>query len=150
MGQSLVKNYIHITFSTKHRQPFIDPSIEELLYAYLGGICKNLDCSPIRVGGYVDHIHIACSLAKDVTLMKLLQVIKANSSKWMKSNGEAYHNFGWQDGYAAFSINPSEIDAVVRYIETQKEHHQRTSFKNEFRHLLDQNHVEYDERYVWD
>jgi len=150
MGQSLVKNYLHITFSTKDRQPLIDSSIEGLLYSYIGGICKSLACSPIRIGGYMDHVHIACSLSKQETLMKLLQVIKTNSSKWMKTNGEAYRDFCWQDGYAAFSIYPSDIDVVVRYIETQREHHQRTSFKDELRDLLRRHDIEYDERFIWD
>ena len=70
MGQSLVKNYIHIVFSTKHREPLIDESIENELHAYLGGICKNLECTPIKIGGYSDHIHILCMLSKKIALMK--------------------------------------------------------------------------------
>jgi putative transposase len=80
----------------------IDSSIEATLYSYIGGICQNVHCHPIRVGGDLDHIHIACSLSKDITLMKLLGVIKANSSRWMKTNGNAYRDFRWQSGYAAF------------------------------------------------
>jgi putative transposase len=98
----------------------------------------------------VDHVHIACSLAKDVTLMKLLGVIKANSSRWIKTNGDAYRNFGWQGGYAAFSVSPSEIGAVVRYIENQKAHHQRTSFQDEVRDFLEKHNIEFDERFIWD
>jgi putative transposase len=150
MGQSLVKNYLHITFSTKHQQPWIDSSIENLLYAYISGICKNLECIPIRVGGYLDHVHILCSLSKKIALMKLLEVVKANSSKWMKTNGDAYYDFRWQDGYAAFSVYPSDIDVVVRYIEKQREHHQRNSFEDELRYFLTRHNIEFDERYVWD
>ena len=128
----------------------IDSSIETVLHSYIGGICQNIGCHPIRVGGDVDHVHIACSLSKDVTLMKLMGVIKANSSRWMKTNGDVYRNFCWQGGYAAFSVSPYEIDAVVRYIETQKEHHQRTSFQDELRVLLKKHNIEYDERFIWD
>lgn len=64
MGQSLVKNYVHIVFSTKHRQELIQPPVEAELHAYLGGICKKLECQPIKVGGYTDHVHILCLLSK--------------------------------------------------------------------------------------
>jgi REP element-mobilizing transposase RayT len=150
MGQSLVKNYLHITFSTKHRVPLIDFSIESGLHSFIGTICKNLDSSPIKVGGYLDHIHIVCNLSKKTTLIELLRVIKANSSRWMKTNGDAFRNFGWQDGYAAFSVSPSEIDAVVRYVEMQREHHQQTSFQDELRLFLKQHKMDFDERYIWE
>jgi putative transposase len=64
MGQSLVKNYIHLVFSTKHRQPFITAPVESDLHAYLGGICKNVECKPVKIGGYTDHVHILCMLSK--------------------------------------------------------------------------------------
>lgn len=81
MGQSLVKNYIHIVFSTKYRQPLIKPGIEEELYRYLGGICSKLECNPVQIGGYTDHVHILCMLSKKIPLMKLLEELKAHSSK---------------------------------------------------------------------
>ena len=92
MGQSLVKNYLHIVFSTKYRQPLIQESIEEELYSYLGGICNNLECHVIKVGGYTDHIHILCMLSKKVPLIKLMEELKSHSSKWIKSKGGAYTN----------------------------------------------------------
>lgn len=150
MGQSLVKNYIHIVFSTKHRQPMIMESIENELYAYLGGICKNLECQPIKVGGYTDHIHILCMLSKKMALMKLLEELKAHSSKWIKTKGEEYKNFYWQDGYGAFSVNPSEVDRVIDYITKQKEHHCKKSFQEEYIAFLNKYEVAYDERYVWE
>jgi REP element-mobilizing transposase RayT len=95
MPQSLVKNYIHIIFSTKHRYPFIDNTIENELYSYLGGTCKSLNCPPIVIGGYRDHIHILCMLSRKITLMKLVEQLKSSSSKWMKTNGFKYiHFFG--------------------------------------------------------
>ncbi len=87
MPQSLTKVFVHITFSTKHRYPFIDSGIEQELWAYLGGVCKALECNPIRVGGYDDHIHICCLLSKKITQIKLLEEIKKQSSngKWNNS-----------------------------------------------------------------
>lgn len=116
MGQSLVKNYIHLIFSTKHRSPLIPHSVEEELYSYIGGICKKMECYPIKIGGYTDHIHILCMLSKKIALMDLLEEIKSHSSKWMKSKGEELKNFYWQNGYGAFSVNPSEIEKVITYI----------------------------------
>ncbi len=150
MGQSLVKNYIHIVFSTKHRQPIILPQYEHELHSYLGGICKNLDCQPIKIGGYTDHIHILCMLSKKIALMKLLEEVKSHSSKWMKTKDELLKNFYWQDGYGAFSVNPSEVDTVIEYIASQHEHHSKKTFQDEYRAFLKKYNVEYDERYVWD
>lgn len=150
MGQSLVKNYIHLVFSTKYRQPLIHPPVDRELYGYLGQVCSNLDCPVLKVGGYVDHVHILCLLSKNLTLAKLLEVIKSHSSKWIKTKGEEYRNFYWQDGYGAFSVNPAEIDRVIRYIENQYEHHSKQVFVDEYRAFLRKYKVEYDERYVWD
>lgn len=93
MGQSLVKNYIHIVFSTKYRQPLIIESVQDELFAYLGGICKEMECQPLKVGGYVDHVHILCMLSKKIALMKLLEEVKSHSSKWIKTKDESLKNF---------------------------------------------------------
>lgn len=150
MGQSLVKNYIHIVFSTKYRQPLIKEFIEDELYSYLGDICKRLECQPIKIGGYYDHVHILCMLSKKIALMKLLEEVKSHSSLWIKTKGESLKNFYWQDGYGAFSVRSKEADVVINYIATQKEHHGKTNFQDEYRSILQEHQVEYIERYVWD
>jgi REP element-mobilizing transposase RayT len=150
MGQSLVKNYIHIVFSTKHRQSLILPSIETELFSYLGGICNNLECHVLKVGGYKDHIHVLCMLSKKIALMKLVEQLKSNSSKWIKTKGNDFKNFYWQDGYGAFSVRPSEVEIVINYIANQKEHHSKKTFKDEYKAVLKKYEVSYDERYVWD
>ncbi len=110
MGQSLVQNYIHLIFSTKHRQPLIQPTVEADLHAYLGGICNRFDSQPIIIGGFTDHIHILSKLSKKIALMKLVEEVKSHSSKWIKTRGEQFRDFYWQDGYGAFSVNPLEKD----------------------------------------
>ena len=82
--------------------------------------------------------------------MKLLEEVKKQSSKWIKTKGNSYAKFYWQDGYGIFSVNPSETDRVIDYINTQHEHHKQKSFKDEYRDFLNKYNVEYDERYVWD
>lgn len=130
----------------------IDEAIEKDLFAYLGGICKRLECNPIQVGGYRNHVHILCLLSRKITQAKLVEEVKRNSSKWIKTKGEQYENFYWQDGYGIFSVNPAQVDVVKRYIQNQKAHHERKkrTYKQEFRAFLKKYQVEYDERYVWD
>ncbi len=150
MPQSLTNVYVHIVFSTKYRDPIIGDEVKDELYAYLGGICRQLDCNPIKVGGYYDHIHILCTLSKKIALMKLLEEVKKSSSKWMKTKGSVYHNFYWQDGYGAFSVNPKQVGVVTRYIENQYEHHSQITFQDECRGIYETYGIAYDERYVWD
>jgi REP element-mobilizing transposase RayT len=116
MPQSLSKVYVHLTFSTKERYPFIDNAVKERLWEYLGGICKGLECNPVQVGGYKDHIHILCLLSKKITQIRLVEEVKKQSSKWIKTQDAKYAKFYWQDGYGIFSVNPSEIEKVVEYI----------------------------------
>lgn len=150
MPQSLVKNYVHITFSTKNRHPFIDKHIENELFSYLGGICKNLECNPIIIGGHKNHIHILCLLSRKIALMKLIEKLKAYSSKWIKTKGQQYQNFYWQSGYGGFSIHTAQVDIVKNYILTQADHHKEISFKDEYHAFLKEYDIKYDERYVWD
>ena len=150
MPHALSKVYVHITFSTKKRYPFIDDSVSERLWEYLGGICKGMECHPVRVGGCADHVHILCLLSKKVLQVKLLEEVKKQSSKWIKTIDERYSNFYWQEGYGLFSVNPAEIDIVVDYIANQKIHHQKRTFEDEFLAFLKKYKVEYDERYIWD
>ncbi|PZX53422.1 REP element-mobilizing transposase RayT [Algoriphagus ratkowskyi] len=149
MGQSLVKNYVHIIFSTKNRQPYIIQEYEDELFKYLGGVCKAHECTPIQVGGHLDHVHILCLLSKRMTIADLLEEVKTDSSKWMKKRANELRDFYWQDGYGAFSVNPSQVDTVTDYIKNQREHHQRKSFQDEYRAFLKKYKVDYDERYVW-
>jgi hypothetical protein len=82
--------------------------------------------------------------------MKLVEEVKSHSSKWIKTKGDDYRNFYWQDGYGAFSVNPSEVDVVINYIANQHQHHSKKTFKGEYIAFLKKYQVEYDERYVWD
>ena len=150
MPQSLTKLYLHIVFSTKHRQPLIDDKIQDALHEYLGGICRQLECYPIQIGGYYDHVHILCSLSKKITVIKLLEEIKKSSSKWAKTKGDDYGGFYWQDGYAAFSVSHLDLQAISEYIRNQHKHHNQQTYQDECRALFKKYNMEYDEKYVWD
>jgi len=150
MSQSIANVYIHIVFSTKKRHNLITDEIKTELFDYLGGICKHLECNPIRVGGYKNHIHILCMLSKKILIMGLLEEIKKSSSKWIKTKGVEFSSFYWQDGYSVFSVNPSQINIVSNYIDNQEEHHRKKSFEEECRAFFKKYKTDYDERYIWD
>lgn len=140
---------MHIIFATKHGLPVIDLEIEIALHNYLAGICKSLQCPVIRIGGYTNHVHILCLLYKRIPLTKLMEELKSHSSKWIKSQGGKYHDFYWQDGYGAFSVNHREVDRVKAYIEQQKEHHRKVTFREEYMAFLKEQQVEFNEKFIW-
>jgi putative transposase len=120
------------------------------MHIYLKGICDNQNCPSLKIGGVEDHVHIACRLAKTMDVATLVKELKQGSSIWVKEEYPSLAELHWQKGYGAFSISPSHLPALKRYIENQEEHHRRESFQDEFRRLLKKYEVEYDERYAWD
>jgi REP element-mobilizing transposase RayT len=150
MPQSLANILLHVIFSTKNRVAFIDPEIESELFPYLASICRVCNSPAQAVGGTENHVHIACSLSRTVTLSKLLEEVKRSSSKWIKTKGPKFGSFAWQNGYGAFSIGQSQLGALKGYIAGQREHHRVKTFQEEFREFLKRYQIPYDERYVWD
>jgi len=142
-----------MVFSTKDRIPLIDSEIRPHLHAYIATVLRDVappQSQAFRVGGVEDHVHIASSLPRTVTISKLFEIVKKESSIWIKKQGAKYEKFYWQSGYGCFSIAPSQLDQLIGYIEKQEEHHKTVSFKDEFRGLLQKYGIEFDERYVWD
>ena len=151
MSQSLVKNLVHLVFSTKHRMSWIPEEVQDGLYAYLAGIFKEWESPAIVIGGVEDHVHALFSLSKNHAVKKIVEEVKKGSSKWMKtSEGTENQEFHWQNGYAGFSVSNSNVESVKRYIQNQKEHHRHKSFQDELREFFKRQGIEYDERYVWD
>ena len=148
MAQTLVCLRIHV-FSTKNRQPMITPEVEPELYAYIAGTAKNLDSRCLTIGGTSNHVHLLVSQSKNIALSHLMEEIKKSSSKWIKTKATALRSFGWQDGYGAFTIGQSQVEALKHYIAVQKERHRKQTFEEELVALLNKYHVQYDERYIW-
>jgi putative transposase len=119
MSQSLVKNLMHLVYSTKHRNQWIPKTVKDNLYAYQAGIFKQWDSPALVIGGVEDHIHVLVSLSKNHPLKQLVEETKKGSSKWMKTDGSKNKDFHWQNGYAAFSVSQSNVEEVRRYIENQ-------------------------------
>jgi len=137
----------HLVFSTKGRLPLIADDWRERLHAYLGGIIKNLNGVPLAVGGVADHVHLLVSLNTSHRLDYLVRDLKADSSTWVHK--ELKKKFEWQKGYGAFTVSPSSIAGVKKYVLNQIAHHQRKSFQDEYIELLKMSGIEYDERYTW-
>ena len=118
MPQSLSKILLHIVFSTKNRIDMISPDIMQGLHAYLAGACRVHGSNAYRVGGTENHIHIACTLPRTLTVSKLLEEIKKSSSIWIKDQDQGCKEFTWQAGYGAFSLGQSQLDMLISYIDS--------------------------------
>ena len=151
MSQSLSKMWSHLIFSTKDRYPFLsDPDTREELHAYVSGILRKHDCPTLQVGGVTDHIHALFVLSKNCSIAQIVYEVKRSSSKWIKTKGQIYKKFHWQNCYGAFSVSQSHVEQVRRYILGQEHHHHKVTFQDEFREFLSRYDVEHDERYLWD
>lgn len=150
MPQSFAQVILHIVFSTKHRLPCITPEIEPQLFPYLGQICNNQRCPVILINGTANHLHILCGMGRTLTIADLVEELKTDSSKWLKTKSPSLHGFSWQNGYGVFSVDYRNTDGIKAYIASQKKHYTRVSFEDEYLATLNEFGVQYDERYVWD
>jgi len=150
MGQSLSQLYIHLTFGTKDRFPFIQQEYEEHLHKYIAGTLRQYDSPAIIVNSVSDHLHVLFRLSKNFALAKIVEEVKKQSSKWMKELRKGNSKFSWQSGYGAFSVSSSKIEVVKKYITHQKEHHRKHSYQEEVEEFLkNYNIIEYDPEYFW-
>lgn len=148
MAQSLTAMYVHLVFSTKGRTPLLnDPEVRAELHRYLGGESGRLGYSSLGVGGTADHVHMLARQGKTLAVADWVGKVKSHSSNWIKDH---VRGFTWQAGYGAFSVSPREVEEVRRYVLGQEEHHRTVSFQEEFRRILEELGVPYDEKYVWD
>ena len=138
----------HIVFSTKERGRFLDDDIMPRLVNYIGGIIRGLGGTLLGGNGPEDHIHLAAVLPATRTIADVLRDVKSNSSGWIRDEFPSLGGFGWQDGYAAFSVSQSVMPKVVEYIREQTEHHKKMTFEEEIARLLKQHGIEFDPRYV--
>jgi putative transposase len=137
---------IHCIFSTKERRDLIPSELSNKLPAYLVGIGENHDIPILAAGGTANHVHLLIALPATTPLAKAMQLLKANSSRWI---GEHAVDFAWQEGYGAFSVSASNRDAVTYYVEHQAEHHAAHTFEDEFISLLRKSEISYDPQFVF-
>jgi REP element-mobilizing transposase RayT len=113
-------------------------------------IFRELKSPSLTIDGTRDHLHILFSLGRVIKVADLVEEVKTESSKWIKTKGSEFRTFHWQKGYGAFSIGQSNVTTLKSYIRKQKQHHQRVTFEDEYRKFLKAYGIDYDERYVWD
>jgi REP element-mobilizing transposase RayT len=150
VGHTFTSNLCHCTFSTKGRQPCITADLQARLWPFIGGIARENGMTARAIGGVADHVHILLSLPATMAVAKAVQLIKGGSSKWVHETFPRHGDFGWQEGYGAFSLGVSQVDRTVAYIESQAEHHRKQTFQEEFLAFLKRHKMEYDERYIFD
>ena len=150
MANTYTQLYIHMVFSTKYRSPILLKEDWGAMHQYLGGILTELKCIPITIGGVENHVHLLFRVDKMKSIVEVARVVKANSSKWIKSQRPRYADFIWQDGYSAFTVSKSLLRTVSKYIAHQEEHHQNCSFEQEYRQLLVLHDIEFSDEYLFD
>ena len=122
---------------------------EERLYEYIGGTIRGLGGILLMINGAPDHVHILAKLRPDKAVSDVLRDLKSNASGWIQDVFPDAKDFSWQNGYGAFSVGPTEIERIKRYIANQKVHHGKQSFEDEFAELLQVHEIEFDRRYLW-
>lgn len=149
MANTYTRLLYHCVWSTKNREPSIDEAIEARVWAYLAGIAKENKIHALRIGGIENHIHALIEIPKTMTVSEALKRLKGGSALWMNQERLTQAKFAWQDGYGAFTVNPSIVPKVIRYIESQREHHRHTTFEAEYRSFLERHDVGFDEQYLY-
>jgi len=139
-AHTFVSVRIHYVFGTASREHAINSDLQSRLWAYIGGIVRNIGATLYAVGGMEDHAHVFIGLPPMMPVAKAVQSIKANSSRWMRESG-GMAGFTWQEGYAAFSVSISHTDVTMAYIQNQAEHHQRRGYGEELAAMLRKHHM---------
>jgi len=142
---SFTRCLFHCVWSTKNREPYLTPDLRDRLWPYLGGIAKQNQIKMLAIGGAVDHVHILLSLPATLAVAKAMQLLKGNSSKWIRETFPKMHSFAWQEGYGAFSVSISGVEPTIAYVRTQTEHHRKRSFREEFASMLRKHGLAYEE-----
>ena len=150
MANTYSQIYLHVVFCVKGRQNLIQKNWKDELYQYICGIVNAKDKKVYAIGGDADHLHVLLSIRPSIALSDLVRDIKANSSKWINEKGFVKQKFQWQEGFGAFSYAHSQLDRVIAYINHQEKHHQKKTFKSEYRALLQKFNVEFDEKYLFE
>ena len=149
MANTYTQIHIQFVFAVKYRDGLIHSSFKDELYQYITGIIKANNQKLLAINGMSDHIHILIGMRPTQSISELMQIIKANSSKWINEKKFLKVKFEWQEGYGAFSYSKSHVKNVINYIQNQEERHKIKTFQEEYLEFLEAFEVEYDERYIF-
>jgi putative transposase len=137
-----------IVYSTKNRETVLEKENRPTLFKYIWGVLNDKKCHLYRINGVEDHLHIATHLHPSVALVDLVKDIKVASSGFIKDE-KLFKNFnGWQEGYGAFTYSIKAKNELIEYVKNQEEHHKKTSFLDEYKLLLKEHEIEFDEKYL--
>jgi putative transposase len=139
----------HLVFSTKNRMPYLQPETRENVFEYLGGTVNGLGGVSLRVGGWIDHVHLLVKLTTQHRLSDFMRELKSSTSKHINDTSGLIQKFGWQDGYGAFTVSKSQLPKVASYIDNQEERHYKMTFQEEYLGFLRFNEIEFDPRFIW-
>ena len=137
-----------IVFSTRSHENTLNMKKIEKLYHYIFGILSNKKCFLYKIGGVENHIHIIMSLHPTVSLSGLMKDIKLAASDWIKKERIFPYFNGWQDGYGAFTYSIDAKERLIEYVNNQVEHHRKKTFREEYKELLNEHGIDYEERYL--
>ena len=144
------KIYIQVVFAVKGRGSLIQHSWEEELYKYISGIVNNKEQKMLAINGMPDHIHFLIGMKPSCCLSDLVREIKKSSNEFINERKFTKLKFQWQDGYGAFSYSHSNLDKVIGYIEKQKEHHKKKTFKDEYIEFLTKFKIDFKSEYLFE
>jgi len=149
MANTYTQIHIHLIIVVESRDSLIKRDWEIQLHKYVAGILQNHDHKLIAINGTSDHIHILFGMRPNQALSELVRMIKSDTTSWINQNQFIIGKFSWQKGYAAFSYSKSQVPSVARYIEDQKTHHTKVKFIDEYKKILTDFNIQYDERYIF-
>ncbi len=140
--------YYHIVYGTKYREAVITQEYDKELYRFIWGIVEANNCKLYQINGIEDHLHLLIDLHPTVSLSNLVKDIKVSSSIWLKRNKKFPLFKGWQVGYGAFTCSERSRNAIIAYIKNQKKHHKREASQDEYKRLLKEHRIDFDDRHL--
>ncbi len=149
MANTYTQIHIHTVFAVQNRLSLIQNLWKDKLYQYIIGIIQNHGHKVLTIGGMPDHIHILFGFRPTESLSTLVQQTKRDSSEWINRNKFVEGHFSWQEGYGVFSYSKSQLTQVSTYIENQETHHKKRTFHEEYKKILSDFGIEYDEKYIF-
>ena len=150
MAHTFTNLLTHLIFSTKDRRPWLDGESRPRVFAYIGGIVREMNGTALIVNGVADHVHLLVATPPTLSTSDAMRVVKTNSSKWIHDTFPHLAEFAWQTGYGAFSVSRSNASAVEKYIAGQEEHHRHVTFQDEFVAFLKRHGIQFDSKYIWE
>lgn len=150
MANTYTQLNVHAIFAVKGRENLLATNFRTNVFEYIAGILRNKNQYPLAVNGHKDHVHIFFELNPSASVADVMEMVKANSSKWINENHFVKGKFEWQRGYGCFTYSRSQRDSVIRYLMDQENHHKSITFREEYLELLNKNEIQYDERYLFE